>query len=549
MTKLEQVNEFIKCKNSFDYYCEHYVYLEIPGEDRLFKPYKKQSELIEFINKEKYGIVLKSRQIGISSITQAYASWLVVFFSNTVIGIISKDAPEATVFARTVRGMIEKLPDWMKPPKGTSGPGFAKFTEQSFILTNGSKVFASTVNPNQPEKTLRGKAVTFLIIDEAAFIQKISEAWVSLVPALSTQHKACRLNNIPHGLLILSTPNKTLGVGAWFYNKYTRAVSNVSEDVLGSIKPFDIHWREIPELASDPTWYKTQCELFDNDPKKIEQELEMKFLGGVGNFFTDEICMQLQNNSIDPIEVMKLFNGEVWIWEKPIEGRYYIIGVDTASEFGSDNSAITIYDYETLSQVWEYQGKLPVKDFEKVVKFACSQYSGIVIPENNSYGNQIAESLDNSQYMAMLYREKRSENVRKPGLTTSLKTRPLMIDALYDYVTKYPEIVKSKRLALELIGLIQKPSGKIEADSGCKDDLALATSMCFYCRKYDPPLMLDTSKYHETMFEEILDMNDKQYLDPDMSLDSYVMRHVKSADTKDESMKGFINTLDFYNRG
>lgn len=544
LSKSEQVNEFLKCKNSFDYYCRNYAYIEIPGGDILLQPYKKQSDIIEFLEKEKHIICLKSRQIGISSIMQIYCSWITVFFENCVVGIISKDGSEATVFARTIRGIIEKLPLWMKPPKGQSGPGFSKFTEQSFILTNGSKVFAAPVNPQSPSKTLRGKAITFLIIDEGAFIDRIDDAWTSIVPALSTSHKHARASGVPYGTAIISTPNRTVGTGAWFFNKYTRAISKVNEDAIGSLRPFQIHWKDIDELAKDPNWYASQCEMFDNDPKKIEQELELKFLASTGSFFDDATCLKLQSNTVEPIEVMKLFNGEIWTFEKPIEGRYYIIGVDTASEFGADNSAITVYDYETLTQVWEYQGKLPVRDFEKVVKFACSQYNGTVVIENNSYGNQTTEAIDNSEYMSMLYRERKTEHIKKPGLTTNIKTRPLMIDSLYDYITKYPELVKSKRLALELVGLVQKPSGKVEGDSGCKDDLALTASMCFYCRKYDPPLMLDSSKYHESMFEGIIDMNDKNYRQNDLTMNEVVMQQVKSQ--IHDRTKSFVDTLQFY---
>jgi len=409
LTKTEQVNEFIKCKNSFDYYCRNYVYIEIPGGDILLQPYGKQTEIINFLQKEKHIICLKSRQIGISAIIQSYCSWLAVFFDNTIIGIISKDAPEATVFARTIRGIIEKLPDWMKPKKGISGLGFDKYSEQSFILTNGSKVFASTVNPNAPEKTLRGKAITFLVIDEAAFIKYVDRAWTAIVPALSTSHKHARASKVPFGTAIISTPNKTIGVGAWFYNKYTRAVSKVGEDIIGSLRPFIIHWKQIPELANDPNWYLTQCEMFDNDQRKIEQELELKFLPSGGSFFDEKTSLALQNVSTEPIETMKLFNGEIWVFAKPIEGRYYIHGVDTAPEHGIDNSAHTIWDYETLEQVWEYQGKLPVKDFEKVVKFGIAQYPGTLVVESNSYGNQIVESIDGGDYTHMLYREKRGE--------------------------------------------------------------------------------------------------------------------------------------------
>ncbi len=104
-----------------------------------------------------------------------------------------------------------------------------------------------------------------------------------------------------------------------------------------------------------------------------------------------------------------------------------------------------------------------------------------------------------------LYQEK-TKSI--PGLTTTAKTRPLMIDALYDYISQYPEIVKSRRLAMELVGLISKPSGRIEADSGCHDDLALSAAMAFYVRKYDPPLLLNASTLNDSAFTDIIKLNE-----------------------------------------
>ena len=130
----QYVAEFLKCRSSFPYFCTHYVYLELPGKDVLFQPYAKQTELIDTITLKKYVLVLKSRQIGISTVIQAYAAWLATFYDNVVIGIISKDGAEATDFARVIRGIVEKLPDWMKPTGGLLGRGFAKRTERSFML-------------------------------------------------------------------------------------------------------------------------------------------------------------------------------------------------------------------------------------------------------------------------------------------------------------------------------------------------------------------------------------------------------------------------------
>lgn len=532
------VAEFLKCRASFDYFCRHYVYLELPGKDVLFRPYAKQTELIDLITLKKYVLVLKSRQIGISTVVQAYAAWLTMFFDNVVIGIISKDGAEATDFARVIRGIVEKLPDWMKPPGGLLGRGFSKRTERSFILTNGSKVYASPVNPNAPDKTLRGKAITFLVIDEAAFVHHLSAAWTSMVPALSTNQMHARKAGIPHGTIVLSTPNKTVGIGQWYFERYMKAIAH--GDIF---EPFVIHWRMIPELADDPYWYKTQCDLFDNDQKRIAQELELKFLPTEGSFFEADTVEAMQNACIEPIEKIKIFNGEVWKFQNAIPGKHYILGVDTAPEHGEDKSAITVWDYETLEQVWEYQGKCKVLDFVKVVKVAATEYGGTIVVESNSYGNQVVEHLSASEYSHMLYKEKRGLNTFMPGLSTNAKTRPLMIDALYSYMTQFPESVKSQRLALELTGLVSKSSGKVEADSGCHDDIALAAALCMYVRKYDPPLMIDTARFGNLSGEmmDIMEMNND-----DINIgfnDKEIMNHIKN-DFNETT--GFVDTLTFF---
>jgi hypothetical protein len=71
--------------------------------------------------------------------------------------------------------------------------------------------------------------------------------------------------------------------------------------------------------------------------------------------------------------------------------------------------------------------------------------------------------------------------------------------------------------------------------------------MCFYCRKYDPPLMIDSSKYHESMFEDIMDMNDQQYRKKGVDLDSIIMKQVKSQ--IHDPTKSFVDTLQYYNKG
>ncbi len=527
------LHEYLKCAADFDYFCSTYVKIEAPGKDIPFIPYTKQSELIQEILKNHFVLTLKSRQIGISTIIKAFSAWLCVFHNNVVIGIISKDAPEATDFARGIMNMIDKLPAFLRPT-------FHKRTERTFILSNGSKCYTSPVNPNAPEKTLRGKAITFLVVDEAAYIKYIDIAWTSLVPALSTNQQQARKNNVPYGTILLSTPNKTVGVGAWFYRKYCDASEGTS-----AFKSKIIYWRDIPQIVEDPLWYKNICDLFDNDRGKIEQELELKFLSGEGSFFEPEIALKLQEKKYPPIEIVKLFNGEIWKFEQPIPNTYYIIGVDTAPEFGHDNSTIVIFNYDTLEQVWEYKGKLKVNDFIKIVKLACHQYPGMVVIENNSYGNQVMEALVDSEYLSMVYKEKRGTppNIKfVAGLSTNSKTRPLMINALYTYVTEYPDCIKSDRLKMELLGLIKKSttSGtRVEAEMGGYDDLALGTSFCHYVRLWDPPKLIDKAKYGSVALElnEIMGMNIRDEMNNDGNLKKYVKENL----LVDEKFSGVVD--------
>jgi hypothetical protein len=548
------VMEYLRCKKSFEYFVRHYILLELPGGDELMNPYRKQLEFIDLVETKKHALLLKSRQTGFSTIVQAYTAWLCVFHDNVVVGIISKDGNEATDFARMIRGMIEKIPNFLKPKKGALGRGFAKKTERSFIMTNGSKVYVATVNPKAPNKTLRGKAITFLIVDEAAFIDYVDSAWTSIVPALSTNQMLAKQKGVPYGTVIISTPNKTVGPGKWYFNRYLRAISGE-----GLFAPFVVHWKMIDEFVADPDWYNTQCELFDHDTKKIAQELELKFLPAEGAFFESETLEKVQNSVQKPIEKLQLFNGQAWCFQQPIPGTHYIMGVDTAPEHGEDKSAITIWEYESMDQVWEYRGKLKVMEFIEVVKAAAALYDGTIVIESNSYGNQVIEHMNNSNYSARLYKEKRGEKTYVPGLSTTAKTRPLMIDALYSFVTQYPETIKSERLALELTSLVSKTNGRIEADSGCHDDVAISAALCYYVRKYDPPLLIGKGSIELVQdLNDILNMNiggsplTSHLGSEDDSMDhlnAVLLKKLKESIGSDENKEAYYNLFDMLDRG
>ena len=84
------VIEYLRCKNSFEYFTTNHILLELPGGDELMEPYEKQLEFIDMVERKRHVLLLKSRQTGFSTIVQAYTAWLCTFHDNVVVGIISK---------------------------------------------------------------------------------------------------------------------------------------------------------------------------------------------------------------------------------------------------------------------------------------------------------------------------------------------------------------------------------------------------------------------------------------------------------------------------
>lgn len=476
---LKYAEKFIEYKNDIVKFAEECIKIPTPGGSELITLYEPQKKVLKSFIEDHHLILLKSRQTGFSTMSQIISVWISAFFENCVMGIISRDGAESSDFIRKTQNMVDHLPVWLRPI-------YKHKSVRSSIFSNGCELTASAVSPHNPGAVFRGKSIVLLIVDEAAHITHLSEAWTSVAPSLSKAQDVATKKNIPFGTIVLSTPNRTEGRGKFFYQAWCKAQE---KDSL--FKPHKIYWKEIPDFVNDPDWYKKQCDILHNDPRKIAQELELKFIGSEHTLFPEDVQELLQDVNIAPAEVIPL-PGKLAIYKfREIDkNTFYMIGVDTASEAGgTDFSTIEVFEYVTMEQVLEFKGKLAVKKFAEYVKLVAKMCPhNIVIVENNSYGNQVVEELlydEEYDFNLFAVPKKGKDHEFTYGLSTNSHTRPLITDALYHYVCERPEMVKSERLALELLGLTDKVR-RIEADVGGNDDLALALGFICYVRHYCP---------------------------------------------------------------
>jgi phage terminase large subunit-like protein len=133
-----------------------YVKIQHPVRGTVnFELYPFQESTLNDFVKNSLNIVLKSRQMGISTLTAAYSLWLMTFHSDKNILCISITQEIAKEIVTKVRFANENLPSWLKVKE-------AENNRLSLRLENGSQIKAVS----SAGTAGRSAALSLLIVDE-----------------------------------------------------------------------------------------------------------------------------------------------------------------------------------------------------------------------------------------------------------------------------------------------------------------------------------------------------------------------------------------------
>jgi len=420
-TRQQQINEIVKCGKDAVYFINKYLKIEHPTKGLLpFDTYPFQDDCIKDFNDHRFNIILKSRQLGISTITAAYSIWLALFYKQKNILVIATKMAVAQNFVKKVKVAIANLPPWLVLSKMSAN------NKQQVVFENGSSIKAIPTS----EDAGRSEALSLLIIDEAAFIRNFDEIWTGLYPTLSTGGRA----------IILSTPN---GVGGQYYDLWVGAEQKTNE-----FNPIKLSWNVHPER--DQAWFENETKNMSD--KQIAQELLCDFAASGETF--------LQNESIEYVRTMTRFplemtgpDSEVWVWRYPREGHKYVMSADVSRGDGGDYSVFHIFNVDTKSVDVEYKGKIaPDKFAQLLYEWARKYNKALVCPENNTYGYVVLTRLNDLNYQNIyfendrlkyeyLYSMDKSELVAKGGFSTQANSRNKIL-------TNFEEAIRNRRIEI-----------------------------------------------------------------------------------------------------
>ena len=459
--------EYKKCATNPTHFMRKYGYIQHPTRGKiLFDLYPFQEKSLEVISKSDYNIILKSRQLGISTLTAGYALWCMLFNEDFNVLVIATKQDVAKNLVTKVRVMHQYLPSWLKG-------GVIEDNKLSLRLTNGSQIKAVSSSPEAG----RSEALSLLVMDEAAFIDHIDDIWTASQQTLATGGRC----------IALSTPN---GMGNWFHKTWVKAENG--ENKFNTIR---LHWTVHPDR--DQAWRDDQDELLGS--KMAAQECDCDFLSS-GNSVVPSDLLQWYKETIcqDPVE-QRGPNNELWIWEYPYYSRDYMVVADVARGDGNDFSTFHVIDVETVTQVAEYKGQPGTKEFGNMLVNVATEYNeALLVIENANIGWAAIQPAVDRGYKNLYYTYKhegvvdpdvqlrkgydiKDKSQMVPGFTTSARTRPLLISKLDIYFREKACVVRSSRLIDELFVFVWKGS-RPEAQTGYNDDLVMAFSIAMYIR-------------------------------------------------------------------
>lgn len=453
VNKQRQIKEIVRCGKDPVYFFNKYVKIQHPTRGLLaFNTYPFQDDCVKDFVDHRFNVILKSRQLGISTLTAAYAVWLTLFYKDKNVLVIATKLSVAMNFIKKVKVALKGLPPWMVLPEIVSN------NKQSIEFSNGSQIKAIPTSDDAG----RSEALSLLIVDEAAFVRNFDELWMGLYPTLSTGGRA----------IVLSTPN---GVGGQYYELYTKA--EAGENEFNPIKlPWDVH----PE--HDDSWFDNESKNLSK--KQIAQELLCDFAASGDTFLSANDIEDLRLSIRNPLEKWGPEMG-VWVWKYSLSEHKYIISADVSRGDAADYSTFHVIDINESEVVAEYKGKVPPDQFAILLSEAGKRYNNAVIcPENNSYGYAVVMKLKELSYSNLYYKNQKDKyaalygehNIHKAGFTTSGTSRTQILTKLEEVLRNKQIKLYSSRLYDEVKTFVWK-GNKAQAQKGSNDDLVMALAI------------------------------------------------------------------------
>jgi hypothetical protein len=468
----KRLKEYMKCSEDPIYFAEEYIKIVHVDHGLIpIKMYDYQKEITNLITDNRRVTVVTSRQAGKTTVAAAVILHYVLFNEHKLVALLANKGDSAREILDRIKIAYEALPKWLQQ-------GVIEWNKGSVEFENGSKIVAAATSSS----AIRGKSVSFLYIDETAFVENWDEFFSAVMPTISSGKTT--------KILLTSTPNGL--------NHFYKTCNGAKEGTNG-YKYVEVPWEKVP--GRDDEWKQETLAAMDFDTQKFSQEYACQFLGSSNTLIDGGKLKTLV--SLTPIK-----EGQgISMYVEPEKGHTYACVVDVSRGKGLDYSAFQIIDVSEMpyKQVCVFRDNFitPVEYAEIIYRTATLYNESTCLIEINDIGEQVSELLHYEfEYENILFTESAGRAGRRisggfsKGVDKGIRTTKTVKSigcSILKLLIEQEQLVINDHNTIEELSRFSRKGSSYEAESGSHDDLV----MC---------LVLFAWLSNQTYFKDITDI-------------------------------------------
>jgi hypothetical protein len=501
-----------------------------PSQDKLVRVVEdwKRKYPRESTRPTLYIIILKARQLGFSTVTEATFYHDLCFAENMVAMIVSYDEDSAGTINDMANRFYQYTPQFLKPmtrpsrgkgiifenpkydPTKQTGPKNDPGLQNKFLIETARNLNAGS-----------SYTINRLHISELAKWPNPEQTMTSLMQSVPDKNAIVIIESTAQGMNYFAQLWEAAETGQnnyvpifvpWFEHaeyraEYTGFELTPYEEELKDLYNLDneqLQWRRNTirdKLNGDETSFRqeypcnakesflvTGSPAFDNEKVIRRIEILKKAyrenppLKGNIQFDFDENTQKIKDHSIRFVADR---NGWLNIFEMPKSGVPYVLGGDIA-EGGLEWSTMSIIDNSTGRQVAAWRAHTDTDLYAKQVYSLGKFYNNALVSIEVNYDKHPVKELERLGYIHQYRREvidsftNRLEH--RYGWLTNSNSRPLIIGEEVALVREEIELINDLQLLDEMLYFVRNQTGRPEHMEGKFDDSIFADSIARQAR-------------------------------------------------------------------
>jgi phage FluMu gp28-like protein len=280
----EEMKEYAKCNRKPQYFADKYAYgfNMVTKEYGNFELFDFQKLMISKVHNHQFNLIKKSRQMHVTSTLAMYVAWCTLFKHDHATGIVCPNKESAVRFLDNVRYILLHFNLGFDYKEDV-----IKDNKTELRLFNGSTVRAFAASPS----ALRGYTINLMIFDEAAYINRLDEMWM-------TCNSMCAVGG---KVIFASTPKDV---------NFFHTIWEGAKKGTNFFEVQELVWHNNPLFTKDlefrddkpwSPWYEAQCKHLNNNDTAIDRELWGKFVSGIRPDVPKRINFRLEPEIYDKI--------------------------------------------------------------------------------------------------------------------------------------------------------------------------------------------------------------------------------------------------------